>query len=180
MDTNARKLIRGTLCVIRDLQGRYLMRHQIGGINNGCWIFPGGDYDIVEQEDRTELGPECAKRETREETGITPNNPRLIARIFFDNRYRIFPGKTQVANFDYDADYYFADRFSGELAPIGPEGTRQDWFNYEDARKLQMHQGDLAVLEKLEQTISVSSNIVIGGVIVHEGSNLKSATFRQI
>jgi 8-oxo-dGTP pyrophosphatase MutT (NUDIX family) len=177
MDTERRKIIRGTFCIIRREDNKYLMRLEKSGINAGCWIFPGGDYEILKSEDRTELGIECAARETREETGITPINLKFKARIFFDNRYRIFPGKSETANFDYDGDYYFTEEYNGELKPISPDGREQKGCTYEDARKLPMHEGDIAILDYLE---SSPKEAIFGGVIVHEGRRLKLAKFSII
>lgn len=175
MKDEVRPIIRGTLCVvIKDC--KYLMRLENGGINDGCWIFPGGSFDDIQGEDRRELGVECATRETQEETGVTPINPILKATMFFDNRYRIFPGKTEVASFDYQGLYYQAEDFEGELKPTHKD-CRQGLFLYREAKTLHMHEGDRAILKAIHFS---RSRECLDGVIVHEGNKLKLAKIRRV
>ena len=176
MDEQIRKLYRGTLCVVFS-NGKYLMRFNKTGINANSWTFPGGSYKLIGENLRTEFGVECATRETKEETDITPLNPRLRARIFFENRRRIFPGKKEVADFDYDASYFLATSYEGELKAVGPEKTKQNFFDFEKALTLPMPPGDLAILRELNKR-DISK--VFEGVIVYNGINLESATFRTI
>lgn len=176
MDRPKRKLYRGTLCVIHK-EGKYLMEFQENDINSGCWIFPGGGYNLTPDGTRTELGIECASRETREETPYKPLRPRLIALIFFDNRFRIFPGKTEVADFDYDARYYYSQEFEGEFNERGPEGHKIGWFTYEQLRELPMHEGDRRILEAI---VKRPEGSIIDGVIVHRGDRLERADFALI
>jgi len=177
MDEQKRKILRGTLCLVQREDGRYLMRLETKGINQGCWIFPGGDYELLQDKTRTELGAECAIRETQEETGITPKDLKLRAIIYFDNRKRTFPGKTEIASFDYEGKYYFTKEYIGEFQEVGPDGRRQGWFTYEEAKKLPMHEGDLKILDALERMPSLR---VFEGVIVHNESKLESANFLVI
>lgn len=175
MKTNDRVIIEGTLLILK-IKGKYLLRLEQGGINNNCWIFPGGSYDR-ELSGARELGVQCAIRETQEETGITPLEPRLKARIFFDNFKRIFPGKTEVASFDYDALYFYTENYNGELKEISPDGKKQGLFTYEEALNLPMHEGDKEILKALEK---IPSNKVFEGRIVHNGSKLDLAVFQEI
>jgi len=177
MDEQKRKLYRGTLCVVRREDDRYLMRLETQGINKGCWIFPGGDYEILQDGTRTEFSAECAIRETQEEMGITPLNPKLRALIYFDNRKRIFPGKREVANFDYQAAYFCSHDFEGEFRKTGPEGNKQGAFTYEEATKLPMHPGDLKILDALTR---MPLHHVFEGVVVHNGLSLESADFLAV
>jgi 8-oxo-dGTP diphosphatase len=174
MDENQRRILRGTLMIIRRADGKYLLFHETKGVHKGMWIFSGGSYDTIKTEDRSETGIECVVRETQEETGITPINPRFKAKIFFDNHLRIFPGETKIANFDYEGAYYLSTDYSGEAKPISPEGKEQGWFSYEETKNLPMHEGDRRFLEILEKS---PLEKVIDGVIVHEGSRLKTDHF---
>jgi ADP-ribose pyrophosphatase YjhB (NUDIX family) len=176
MDEQIRKLYRGTLCIIYS-NGKYLMRFNPTGINVDFWTFPGGSYKLIEENKRTELGIECASRETREESGVTPKNLRFLARIFFENRKRMFPGKTEIANFDYDASYFLATDYEGEFREIGPEGTKQGFFTLEEALKLPMPEGDLAILKEIDKH---KTQGIFEGVIVYNLTKLESATFQTI
>jgi 8-oxo-dGTP pyrophosphatase MutT (NUDIX family) len=178
MDENQRKLIRGTLCIVkRKHDNRYLLRFETKGINANCWIFPGGDFEYLADKQRIELGVECAARETQEETGISPQNLRLRAIILFDNKKRIFPGKTEVANFNYQGIYYYTEDYIGEFREVGPDGRKQGWFNYDEAMHLPMHPGDKAILKALE---TIAQEEIFEGVIVHNIGDLESATFQLI
>jgi 8-oxo-dGTP pyrophosphatase MutT (NUDIX family) len=178
MDDQERTLYRGTVCVIRPNE-KYLMRFQETGINAGCWIFPGGSYKLRPNKRRIELGVECATRETQEEIGVNPLNPILIGRVFFDNRFRIFPGKRKRATFDYDADYYFTEKYEGEFKDIGPEPEkmRQEAFGFTEAIKLPMHEGDRAILRWIEHR---RNSRPFSAVIVHRGKKLERAFFTGI
>jgi len=176
MNEEKRKLIRGTFCILQDTLGRYLMRYEPKGINANCWKFPGGSFEFLSQLGRIERGVECAIRETAEETGIIPINPFLKAIITFDNHARIFPGKTEVADFDYEGHFYATREYSGEFKEIGPapDSYRQGWFSYEALQSMPMHEGDRAILQRIH---SSDFREQIEGVIVHEGSRLVLADF---
>ena len=175
MKTDERKIIEGTLFLLK-VDGKYLLRLETEGINKDCWVFPGGSYEREDSGER-ELGVECAVRETEEETGLTPLKPRLRARIFFDNFKRVFPGKTEIANFDYDALYFISGDYTGTFREISPDNRRQDWFTYEEILNLPMHEGDREVLKALER---IPSERVIEGRIIHIGSKLENAFFTAI
>lgn len=175
MNETDRKIIEGTLMILK-VNEKYLLRFETKGINKDCWIFPGGSYEREENGAR-ELAVECATRETREETGLTPIKPKLKARIFFDNHKRIFPGKTETANFDYDALYFISQEYTGTLKETSPDGRKQAWFTYEEAQNLPMHPGDKEILKALER---ISGDRVFEGRIVHNKSDLESAVFVDI
>ena len=174
MKEDDRKVIEGTLCIIK-VNNKYLLRLETRGINKDCWIFPGGSYERNKSGAR-ELGIECAIRETQEETGLTPLDLRLRARIFFDNFKRIFPGKTEVATFDYDALYFYSENFR-ESPELRKEQGEIGWFSYEETRNLAMHKGDLRLLEELELR---PQEEIFEGVVVHEGTKLEYASFHTI
>jgi 8-oxo-dGTP diphosphatase len=175
MKESERKIIEGTLCVLYSKE-RYLLRLETEGINKGCWIFPGGSYERAESGVR-ELGVECVIRETEEETGMTPIRPKLKARIFFDNFKRIFPGKINIADFDYDALYYISTEYIGEFKKISPDGREQKWFRYDETLILNMHQGDREILKALER---IPRERVFEGNIVHKGTDLEFAVFHDV
>jgi len=173
MKLDGRTLARGTLMIIRREDGKYLLFHETRGVHKGMWMFPGGSYDQL-QEDRSETGAECAVRETTEETGVSPINPRFKAKVFFDNHLRIFPGQSEIASFDYEGAYYLTTEYKGEVQAISPEGKEQGWFSHQETLSLPMHEGDRKFLEQLE---TAPLEKIIDGVIVHGGSKLKTYSF---
>ena len=175
MKEEPRKLIRGTLCILKKDE-KYLMRWETKGFNKDFLIFPGGSYEKVQLVERTELGAECAARETLEETGIRPIDLKLRATIFFDNKRGIFPDKTEVANFDYQAFYFSTENYTGQFTERGPEG-KQGWFRYEEARKQPMFEGDRRILDMIAR---IPAKEVFEGVVVYNGTALESATFLRI
>jgi 8-oxo-dGTP pyrophosphatase MutT (NUDIX family) len=175
MKTEERKIIEGTLFILK-VDRKYLLRFEIEGINKNYWIFPGGSYERNNSGAR-ELGIECAVRETKEETGLTPLKPRLKARIFFDNFKRTFPGKTEIANFDYDALYFISGDYTGKFQEISPDKRKQNWFSYKEALNLPMHEGDKEILNALER---IPYEKIIEGRIIHNQTKIESAIFTAI
>lgn len=64
--------------VIDEKQNRVLLIKHHRGINEGFFNFPGG------KKDPGETMVECARRETYEETGVTPIDPVQVGQLEFE------------------------------------------------------------------------------------------------
>ncbi len=103
--------------IIRDEQGRFLL---IKRSDNGVWAFPAGAMEIGESL------PECAIRETFEETGLKASKATLIA--FLTGPQFTF---TNVFGDTYQhlSGSYLLEGVTGELKPDPEEATDAGWFS---------------------------------------------------
>ncbi|HCT80447.1 MAG TPA: NUDIX hydrolase [Micromonosporaceae bacterium] len=106
----------GARGIIRDEQGRFLL---IKRTDNAVWAFPAGAMEIGESL------PECAVRETFEETGLKAGRATLFAfltgpQYTFTNIY----GDT----YQHLSGSYLLEDVTGELSPDPEEATDAGWF----------------------------------------------------
>lgn len=102
--------------LIRDEQGRFLL---IKRADNGVWALPAGAMEIGESL------PDCAIRETFEETGLKAAKATLIA--FLTGPEYTF---TNVFGDTYQhlSGTYLLEEVTGELKPDPEEATDAGWF----------------------------------------------------
>ena len=130
------KMINTTLCYI-EKDGAYLMMHRIkkqNDINRDKWVGIGGKFC----EGETPF--ECAKREIKEETGLTAT--RLLYR-----------GIVTFVSSEFGTEYmhlFTCKDFSGTIKPDCDEG-RLEWVKIKDVYSLPLWQGDKIFLELLEK-----------------------------
>lgn len=91
---------------------------------------------------------ECARRETREETGIVLGNITYRGIVFFLNEGRTLKnGKTMKINFK--AHYYECSDFDSSRAEA-TEG-KLAWVENDKVMDLEMHEGDKAIWDWLNK-----------------------------
>lgn len=125
-----------TLCYIEN-SGAYLMMHRVkkkNDENHDKWIGIGGHIEPGEDP------YDCIIRETREETGLTLENPEYRGLITF-----------VLGERDYEFMHlFYADRYSGELLSDCSEGELC-WLPKEKLRSLPLWEGDFLFLALLER-----------------------------
>ena len=101
--------------VIKD--GKILMGKRKGAHGEGSWSLPGGHLEFKESWE------ECARRETREETGIKIKNIRFgtATNDFFEKE-----------NKHYVTLFMLADYDSGEVRTMEPNKCEKwEWFDWD-------------------------------------------------
>lgn len=125
-----------TLCYI-EKDGAYLMMHRVkkkNDENHDKWIGIGGHIEPGEDP------YDCIIRETKEETGLTLENPEYRGLVTF------VLGKT---GYEF-MHLFYAERFSGELLSECREGELC-WVPKKDLHTLPLWEGDFLFLDLLEQ-----------------------------
>jgi len=144
-----------TLCYLKRA-GKTLMVHRIkkaGDMHAGKWNGLGGKLEPGETPE------ECARREIREESGLTVTKP-------------VFKGLLTFPAFANDEDWYafvfVAHEFEGELID-SPEGDLR-WIDDAELFNLSLWEGDKVFLPWLEQTGFFSGKFVYrdGKLIDHQ------------
>ncbi|MCD8329080.1 MAG: 8-oxo-dGTP diphosphatase [Lachnospiraceae bacterium] len=124
-----------TLCYL-EKDGCYLLLHRVKkkqDINEGKWIGVGGKREPGESPE------DCARREIREETGLTVQELRFRAVITFLSD-----------EWGEEMMYLFTSRqFTGELAECD-EGELA-WVPVEEAEQLPTWEGDRIFLQRLRE-----------------------------
>ncbi|MDJ0977891.1 MAG: RNA pyrophosphohydrolase [Erythrobacter sp.] len=93
---------------------------------HGAWQMPQGGIDPGEDEETAAL------RELEEETGITPDKVKVLARSATAHRYDLPPellGKVWKGKYRGQEQYWFLGRFLGEEADINLEAHAPPEFN---------------------------------------------------
>jgi len=122
-----------TLCYI-EKNGRYLMLHRTKkekDINKDKWIGVGGKFEDKESPE------ECAKREVKEETGLTLKSLKLRSVV------------TYVSN-EWETEYMYvftSDEFEGKLIECN-EGDLE-WVDKDKVMDLKTWEGDRIFLERI-------------------------------
>lgn len=112
-------LLCGASVIVLNGQRQVLMLRRT---DNGCWCFPGGGMDLGESTEET------ARRELREETGLTADELSIFD-IFSGRRlHYIYPNGDEVHNLDV---VYVCTRYSGELK-IDEESQEYRFFDIAD------------------------------------------------
>jgi 8-oxo-dGTP pyrophosphatase MutT (NUDIX family) len=132
----------GARGIMRDEAGRFLL---IKRADNGFWSFPAGAMEIGESL------PQCAIRETFEETGLKAAKATLFAlmtgpEFTFTNVY----GDT----YQHLTGSYLLQDVTGELNPDPEEASDANWFSVDDVpeRSSAMVRWTVAQLEIFEAT----------------------------
>lgn len=131
------KMHNSTLIYLETPQGEYLMLHRIKkevDVNRDKWIGVGGKFEEGESPD------ECALREVREETGLTPVQLR-------------FRGVVTFLNEGWEGEYMYlftADSWTGELVRDCDEGELA-WVPKEKVLELPIWEGDKIFLRLLSE-----------------------------
>ena len=124
-----------TLCYI-EKDGAYLMIHRVkkkNDENHDKWIGVGGKFEAGESPF------DCARREIREECGVSPK----------DLRYR---GIVTFVSDEYGTEYmhlFTSDGYEGDIDYNCDEG-RLEWVKKEDIASLPIWEGDKIFFELLD------------------------------
>lgn len=106
----------GARGIVRDDLGRYLL---IKRADNGVWSFPAGAMEVGESL------PQCAIRETFEETGIKAERAILFA--FFTGPEYTFTNMFGDT-YQHVTGSYLLEEISGDLNPDPEEASDAGWF----------------------------------------------------
>ena len=129
-------MLNTTLCYI-EKDGAYLMIHRVkkkNDMNHDKWIGVGGKFE------NAETPFDCARREIKEETGLTVT----------ELNYR---GLVTFVSDLYGTEYmhlFTADKFEGEIDYDCDEG-RLEWVRKEDVASLPIWEGDKIFFDLLER-----------------------------
>jgi len=88
--------------------------------DNKCWGYPGGHIELGE------VVEEAAKRELREETGLTANNLTLFGVFSGPKLHHIYPDGNECYFIDI---VYICDDFSGKESLQAEECLNLQWFD---------------------------------------------------
>ena len=114
LPTSHFRLRPASLCLL--LRGdEVLLALKKRGFGQGKWTGVGGKPEPGETIDQT------AVRETEEEIGVTPLDPRHVATLDF-----IFPDQPRFAGWSMQVFVYLADRWLGD--PVESEEVAPRWF----------------------------------------------------
>ena len=91
--------------------------------DNNCWAIHGGCVDIGE------IVEEAAKRELKEETGLTANKLELFGVFSGENMMYTYPNGDEVYIVGVT---YLCNDFSGELQPEEDEVMELKWFSIDN------------------------------------------------
>lgn len=131
----------GARGVMRNELGQFLL---IKRADNGNWAFPAGGMEVGESL------PQCAIRETHEETGLLASKATLIALL-------TAPEFTYTDMFGFTYQHisgtYLLEGLSGELDPDPEEATSAGWFHPDEmptpvSRVVALSLGHLAKYEE--------------------------------
>ncbi|MEV7087751.1 NUDIX domain-containing protein [Streptomyces sp. NPDC093085] len=121
----ANSLVPAASAVVVDDAGRVLLQRRV---DNGMWALPGGAMNIGESL------PECAARETREETGINIEITGIVGT--YTNPHHVFAYDDGEVRQEFSV-CFLGRPVSGQLA-ASEESTDVRWFKPEDVDALPM------------------------------------------
>ena len=104
------------VCIVKD--NKVLLGKRKGAHDEGSWCFPGGHLEFGESYE------DCARRETREEVGITIKNLHFVTATndFFPEEQKHYITIYMVAEYD-----------SGEVKIMEPDRqTDWQWFSWDN------------------------------------------------
>ena len=104
------------VCIVKN--GKVLLGRRKGAHGSGSWSFPGGHLEFGESYE------DCARRETREEVGITIKNLHFVTATndFFPEEQKHYITIYMVAEYD-----------SGEVKIMEPDRqTDWQWFSWDN------------------------------------------------
>ena len=148
-----------SLCYI-EKDGAYLMMHRVkkqNDINKDKWVGIGGKFESGETPF------ECAYREIKEETGVTPKNLKYRGLVTFTSNL-------------FGTEYmhlFTADGYEGKLDNNCNEGILE-WVKKEDLYTLPVWEGDKIFFRLLETESSFFSL-----KLVYDGDKLISSTLEK-
>lgn len=148
-----------SLCYI-EKDGAYLMMHRVkkqNDINKDKWVGIGGKFESGETPF------ECAYREIKEETGVTPKNLKYRGLVTFTSNL-------------FGTEYmhlFTADGYEGKLDNDCNEGILE-WVKKEDLYSLPVWEGDKIFFRLLETESSFFSL-----KLVYDGDKLISSTLEK-
>lgn len=128
-------MILSTICYI-EKEGKYLMLHRTKkqqDMNKEKWLGVGGKFEEKESPE------ECMIREVKEETGLTIKEYKLRGILTFTST-------------SYETEYIYvftSNNFEGTLIEC-EEGDLQ-WVEKEKIRDLNLWEGDLLFIEKIQK-----------------------------
>lgn len=109
-------LIVGASVIVTDEKGRVLLQHRA---DNGLWGYHGGCVELAENTE------DAARRELREETGLTAGKMTLLGVFSGPEMRYTYPNGDQASVVDI---VYLCSDFSGELRPQPEEVAELRWF----------------------------------------------------
>ena len=119
---SVREISSGIIIFRRSPRGiRFLLLYHGGGY----WNFPKGK---IEREERSF---ETALREVREETGLRPQDLRVLRNFRAHERYTFYRGKQKISKL---VILYLAETRRSEIR-VSHEHEGYGWFLYEEAKK---------------------------------------------
>lgn len=145
-------MINTSLCYI-EKDGAYLMMHRIkkkDDLNHAKWVGIGGKFE----EGETPF--DCARRETKEETGLTAKT-------------LLYRGIVTFVSNEFGTEYmhlFTCKDFSGEINADCDEG-KLEWVKIEDVCSLPLWEGDKIFLSLLQKDVPFFSL-----KLVYDGENL--------
>jgi len=121
--------------IYMERDGKYLMLHRVrkqNDMNRDKWIGVGGKFE------EGETPQQCALRETKEETGLTPINLNYRAIVYFYSEYG-----------DEEMHLFTCTEFTGTLTDCD-EGVLE-WVDKDKVTELNLWEGDKVFLKLLSE-----------------------------
>jgi len=125
-------MIQVVCAIIQDERGLYLAAQRASGSMAGKWEFPGGKIEVGETPQQ------ACERELQEELGIQVSAGEVVLSHLIE-----------IAEKAFELLFIEADWKGGKMTPAEHSAVR--WIRPEDLRVLDWLEGDLPMVERIQQ-----------------------------